>query len=138
MSSSIEKQLESLGVQIELAKHQGNTVLAKELISQYNTLIDSLQTEDVDILTISGNMVEIPIESSNSFNAMKQKHIGITNILNGIVSNTAKGKYSAADKQFFVDFLTDTIRRLEDIDADIAAKEKQARKKMYSSIDSRL
>lgn len=139
-SNTIEQQLESLHHAMQKAKQDGDTASYNNLVSMYNALVESLSVplESSDDLPEEDNNLIPPNRKESRESNLAFIHVGITNILNGLVSNTMKGKYTEKDKAYFISLLQSTISKLNDIDANMAQEEKNKRKSKFSSISSRL
>jgi hypothetical protein len=120
---------------INAAKESGNTKEYNELLQskEYIDYLNSFDSGNIDDLL---NTEDIVITQSPA--VLQKSHTGITNVLNGIVSNTKKGKYTETDKLYLVNYMKDIIIQLESIDADECVKEKNNRISKYSSIGSRI
>lgn len=126
------QKIETLSIAMAKAKSQNSIKEYNSLLSEYNSLIELLEEEDVSSTETD------EIDEIASSKSIQSSHTGITNILNGIVNNANKGKYTEQDKRFFLKFLSEIIRKIEDIDFDFAKKEKAKRQKIYSSFSERL
>ena len=135
-------EFNEIAKQLQNAKESGNAAEYNRLVVVYNKMLDDMSVPFTEMDSMDAEDIINAVVSSNPLNQHAEqtasKYVGITNVLNGIVSNTMKGKYSERDKQVFITFLQNTITKLNDIDADVAMKEKAKRIKTFSSISSRL
>lgn len=133
------EKVSKLSMAIYDAKLARNVELHNKLVIEYNELLESEQTDFSfsEAKTETDDSIN-STKSNESYNELKYKHSGILNVINSIVSNCRKGKYTESDKLFFMSELRNAISQLDSIDADIAFAEKQKRKLIYSKIETRI
>lgn len=136
-TNDFHNRLQQLHADMLTAKALGHIGEYNNLAAMYNALVEemSIPVEDSLSLTENDAMIELPFSSNESLN---RRHAGICNTLRGIVSNTAKGKYTDADKQFFIAFLKECIGQLDEINAHEAYMQRQKRKNQFSKISERI
>lgn len=128
-----ENAVSKLIVSMNEAKSLGNISQYNILAAQYNALIETLRDDSV----IDDECYNVAIEQTKETN-LELKLAGILNVLNGVINNTRKGKYNELEKQFIITKLNQYAKQLQDIDADLAVKEKSKRQRIYSSFNDRL